>query len=75
MQLPLTIVQRTNVPCLKPTGNAVEVECVLYSTVSEVQILGFIRVAAHVADTPGSITLLTARSHLVGLTIDAYITD
>ena len=48
-----------------------EVESVLVFMVSEIQRLSVISVATHVADTPGSITFLTARSHLIGLTIDA----
>jgi len=56
LELPLAIVQRTDVPCLKPTGDTVEVESVI-------------------TDTPGSVTLFTAGSHLVGLTINAEVHD
>jgi hypothetical protein len=71
LQLPFTIVQRTNVPGLEPTGDAVEVESVLYSTVSEIPRLTAIGAATHVTDAPGGIALLAAGSHLVGLTINA----
>ena len=71
MQLPLTIVQRTNIPCLEPTRDAVEMESVLHATVLEVQRSSVIGGAAHVADPPGSVALFTAGGYLVGLAIDA----
>jgi hypothetical protein len=49
-----------------------EVESVLWFTMSETRRLSVIR-ATHVADTPGSITLLTARGYLIGLTVNAWI--
>jgi len=73
LQLPFTIVQRTNIPRLKPTRDTVEVESVLQPTVSEARRLSVIRVVTHVTDTPGSVALFTARSYLIGLTIDAWI--
>ena len=75
MQLPLAIVQRTDIPCLEPTGDTMEMESVLCSPASEVPRSGVVRVATHVTDTPGSIAFLTTRSHLVGLTINAWITS
>ena len=50
-----------------------EVESVLWYTVSETRRLSVIRVAAHVTDTPRGITLLAAGSHLIGLTVNAWI--
>ena len=50
-----------------------EVESVLWLTVSKVRRPSVIDVATHVTDAPRSITLLTTGSHLVGLTIDAWV--
>jgi len=71
LQLPLTIVQRTNIPRLEPTRDAVEMESVLHPTSLEVRRSGLVGGAAHVTDPPGGVALLTAGCYLVGLTIDA----
>ena len=47
-----------------------EVEGVLWATMLEVRRLNTIGAATHVTDTPGSVAFLTARSHLIGLTIN-----
>ena len=75
LQLPFTIVQRANIPCLEPTRDTVEVESVLWSTISEIRRPGVIRVITHVTDAPRGIALLTAGSHLIGLTIDAWVAN
>ena len=48
-----------------------KVESMLESTMSEIQRSSVTSVVTHVADTPGSIAFLAARSHLIGLTINA----
>jgi hypothetical protein len=63
LQLPFTIVKRANVPCLEPTRNAMEVECVLRvrdKSVTQTNIVSRID-KIYVTDTPSSVTLFARR--------------
>jgi len=77
LQLPLAIVQRTDIPCLQPAGYAVEVECMLY-VISKDQ--SYCKVTqrrlgrTHVANAPRRVAFFAGCGDLVGLAVDAYIT-
>ena len=70
MQFPFTVIERADVTGLAPTGDTMEVECVLKDPQS-VMLSRFPREVAYVADAPCGIAVLVSGRYLVGLAFDA----
>ena len=70
MQLPFTVIQGADVTGLEPSGDAVEVECVLEDPQS-VMLSRCPREVAYVADAPRGVAVLVSGRYLVGLALDA----
>jgi hypothetical protein len=69
LELPVAVVERTDLPRLQPTRDAVKVECVLCLLARSLPHC----VQAHVADAPGNSALLARSGRLVRLTLDAQV--
>jgi hypothetical protein len=69
LKLPVAVVERTDLPRLQPTRDAVEVECVLCLLARSLPHC----VQTHVADAPGNSALLARSGRLVCLALDAQV--
>ena len=75
LELPVTVVERADLTCLEPAGDAVEVEGVLYEHKLASSTIDDGEGSTYVADTPGDGALLRGRRSLVGLAVDAQVHD
>lgn len=66
LELPVAIVQWTDLPGLEPPGDAVEVEGVLKDVSRAHRLLN----TTHIADTPCYRALFAGSRSLIGLTLD-----
>ena len=68
LELPVTVVERADLTGLQPSGDAVEMESVLYTLLDEKRQELY---PTHIADAPGDGTFFSSGSSLVCLTFDA----
>jgi hypothetical protein len=72
LELPVSVVQWTDLSGLEPSGDAVEMERMLSHVSSDIMDLN---ARTHVADTPSDSAFLACSGSLVGLTLDAEVHD